>query len=88
MHENLTAPFDLPPLWEKRKTRLNLNTRFNFVRAGNIRPFSSEVRSVQSIQRRDRPFDRVGGLQMGALTCISADRLILNQEEWKPCRRI
>lgn len=33
---NRTAPFDLPPLWEKRKTGLNLNTPFNFVSTADI----------------------------------------------------
>jgi hypothetical protein len=29
-------PFDLPPLWEKRKPRLNLKTPFNFVSTADI----------------------------------------------------
>ena len=29
-------PFDLPPLWEKRKSRLNLKTPFNFVSTADI----------------------------------------------------
>ncbi|HEU0039106.1 MAG TPA: S46 family peptidase [Verrucomicrobiae bacterium] len=30
------SPFDLPPLWEKRKSRLNLKTPFNFVSTADI----------------------------------------------------
>ena len=30
------TPFDLPPLWEKRKSRLNLKTPFNFVSTADI----------------------------------------------------
>ena len=29
-------PFDLPPIWEQRKSRLNLKTPFNFVSTDDI----------------------------------------------------
>jgi hypothetical protein len=34
-HDN-RPPFDLPPLWEKRKSRLDPRTLFNFVSTGDI----------------------------------------------------
>lgn len=33
---NYRPPFDLPPLWEKRKSRLNLRTPYNFVSTVDI----------------------------------------------------
>jgi len=33
---NNRPPFDLPPLWEKRKSKLNLNTPLNFVSTDDI----------------------------------------------------
>ena len=33
---NRKPPFDLPPLWEKRKSKLNLKTPFNFVSTADI----------------------------------------------------
>ena len=33
---NNRVPFDLPPLWEKRKSKLNLNTALNFVSTDDI----------------------------------------------------
>lgn len=33
---NRKPPFDLPPLWEKRKSKLNLKTSFNFVSTCDI----------------------------------------------------
>jgi hypothetical protein len=33
---NRKPPFELPPLWEKRKSKLNLKTPFNFVSTADI----------------------------------------------------
>jgi len=33
---NNRPPFDLPPLWEKRKSHLDMNTPFNFVSTCDI----------------------------------------------------